>query len=598
MELKTRVWSLMEVILRIPPLFVMDAVLNKGHLKIMHYENNGNDGLSFMWYMFYTKVFLLAFCVSLFSVELLLLVYLWIAMFGLVMCSYIRNINYVNDIEELHILNHKNDIIIQYFISNCVLQCVLMFVFCLIRKKLNNNIPWISMGISFLGPSFLYLTIPSSFQCNFCFICAAIISCTVIIEFLSCSKVIYEKICDCILKWRTVVRHYGMYNLIEYHWLRLHIPRVLRIFWTLRLVGHIVILTYNTKNTEWIELYGISKELLINGCDTIIAVLGMTSVVSYLCCCLCRVIQTLLRVEDVEDHNVGIISATLFLILALQTGLTTLQPDKRLIRLYYNVCLLLTAFLHFVHNTVNPLLLSLSATKSASIGKHIRALCVCMLLVCFPLWFIIYLWSHHSVSTWLLTVSTFSAEVIIKAIITLMLYALSLIDTYRTDLWEELDTYIYYIRAAGNAIEFLFSIFLFFNGGWMLIFESGGTIRACMICFHAYFNIWLQAKAGWNIVMKRKAAMKKINMLSEATIEELRNYDDVCAICYQEMRKARITPCKHYYHGVCLWKWLYVQDLCPLCQSCLYTTMELEERGFDGRDNDLDFNLIDWDDEE
>lgn len=149
-----------------------------------------------------------------------------------------------------------------------------------------------------------------------------------------------------------------------------------------------------------------------------------------------------------------------------------------------------------------------------------------------------------------------------------------MIDAFRTSMWEQLDDYVYYIRATGNSIEFIFGIFLFFNGAWILLFESGGTIRALMMCIHAYFNIWLQAKAGWKTFIKRRHAVYKINSLPEATEEQLQNFDDVCAICYQELTTARITKCNHYFHGVCLRKWLYVQDICPLCHDTLYNIME------------------------
>ncbi len=56
--------------------------------------------------------------------------------------------------------------------------------------------------------------------------------------------------------------------------------------------------------------------------------------------------------------------------------------------------------------------------------------------------------------------------------------------------WELLDDTVYYIKAAGNTVEFAFAILLFFNGGWILIYESGGTIRAVMMLIHAYCNIW------------------------------------------------------------------------------------------------------------
>ena len=38
------------------------------------------------------------------------------------------------------------------------------------------------------------------------------------------------------------------------------------------------------------------------------------------------------------------------------------------------------------------------------------------------------------------------------------------------------------------------------------------------------------------------------------------------------MYSAKITRCRHYFHGVCLRKWLYVQDRCPLCHEIMMHT--------------------------
>ena len=70
--------------------------------------------------------------------------------------------------------------------------------------------------------------------------------------------------------------------------------------------------------------------------------------------------------------------------------------------------------------------------------------------------------------------------------------------------------------------------------------------------------------------MKRRTAVAKINSLPFATEEELTKHDDVCAICYMEMTSAKITRCRHFFHSVCLRKWLYMQDTCPLCHAVLY----------------------------
>jgi len=199
---------------------------------------------------------------------------------------------------------------------------------------------------------------------------------------------------------------------------------------------------------------------------------------------------------------------------------------------------------------------------------------MCVNLMVFPVWFLWFQWSRNSVSTWLLAVTAFSIEVIIKVLITLLQYSLFMVDGYRDVFWEKLDDYIYYIKSTGSTIEFLFGIFLFGNGAWIMVFESGGTIRAIMMCIHAYFNIWVQAKDGWKVFIKRRTAVNKINSLPEATAEQLETHNDVCAICYQDLAAARITRCRHLFHGVCLRKWLYMQDSCPLCHKLIYKPSE------------------------
>lgn len=77
--------------------------------------------------------------------------------------------------------------------------------------------------------------------------------------------------------------------------------------------------------------------------------------------------------------------------------------------------------------------------------------------------------------------------------------------------------------------------------------------------------------------MKRRTAVNKINSLPEASVQQLLALNDVCSICYSEMRSAKITRCKHFFHGVCLRKWLYVQDRCPLCHDILYRVPSQEQ---------------------
>jgi len=170
-----------------------------------------------------------------------------------------------------------------------------------------------------------------------------------------------------------------------------------------------------TESEEALELMPATQKLLVDGCETLTAVLGMTGVISMICHYIGRGFQWyLLTYDNDEEKSLGTVSAVLFYILALQTGLTSLSPDKRFIRLCRNLCLLMTALLHFLHNIVSPILMSLSAARNPSRKRHVRALTVCAFLVVMPVSLLYYLWSQRSISTWLLAVTAFSVEVIVK----------------------------------------------------------------------------------------------------------------------------------------------------------------------------------------
>ena len=137
---------------------------------------------------------------------------------------------------------------------------------------------------------------------------------------------------------------------------------------------------------------------------------------------------------------------------------------------------------------------------------------------------------------------------------------------------------VFYLKSVANVGEFLTGIFLFVNAVWIFMFESASAIRAIGMTIHAYFNIWCEARKGWKIYCQRKTASMKIMSLADATEEQLASRkDDVCAICYEEMESAKVTLCGHLFHAVCLRKWLYVQNTCPLCHELLYGEDFVEE---------------------
>ncbi|XP_029341519.1 protein TRC8 homolog [Acyrthosiphon pisum] len=361
------------------------------------------------------------------------------------------------------------------------------------------------------------------------------------------------------------LNNFGIFNLVETEWFRLKIPSVLRMFWAIRVLIQILYLSTNEeiKNLTFFETV---KYLLIKGCNTCTAVLGMTSFISYFCDNIGAFFQWVLLIDEVDDLNCGVLNAVLFTILAMQSGLTGLDPENRLIKLYQNVHLVFISLQDYIHKMVDKLLIYLNSSYNRSLNRHSRALLVCGCLIVTAVTSLHLVLSYHSVSHWLLAVSALNIISLIKVLVSLTVYSILLIDSNSSTHWENIDDSVYYIKSFGSILEFCFYIFLSLNDVYNWVFVSGGVTRAIVICSQVYYKVY-QAREGWRIFIKRRKAAIKVESLPDATSIQLSEFDDVCAICYQQMRSAKITNCNHYFHSECLRKWKYIQDECPLCHS-------------------------------
>ncbi|CRK90241.1 CLUMA_CG003953, isoform C [Clunio marinus] len=605
MSIRAKFLGFVDVIMRIPPLFLLDEILkmNLFETSPSHFNNlvaeinetiNSNLTTNLtdttissldLYVISLTLLKCVVFLIGCFSsvaifmlwTRHLVIVYMYIISVGLIFLSYWSNLSAIalikdgpsllEDILNVNIprLTAPDGTAVS-LLPHFMLQWVMGTIFTYIHLGPKHNWTQKAIPFAFLMPLCLAtLPIPLKIVKHAPTFAAVLPLVLAKIAIWSASFDIFKTLISGYRHAVSFAENFGLSALVENEWQRLNVPCVLRAFWTIRLIEQFATMTFESQ--ESLTFMFTIQKLLVTGCETLIALLGMTSIISIICHYIGKLFQMFLMSEEDEDKSIGTVSAILFYILSLQTGLTTLQPDKRFIRLCRNMCLLVTALLHFLHNMVSPILMSLSASHNPSRKRHTRALLVCLFLLSAPILLLITLWSRHQPSTWLLAVTVFSIEVVVKVLVSLATYILFLLDARRQTFWERLDDYIYYIKAFGNSVEFCFGIFLFFNGAWILIFESGSLIRGVMLIVHSYFNIWCEAKAGWSVYIKRRTAVQKISSLSEASTAELQNFDDVCAICYQEMSSAKITRCKHYFHGVCLRKWLYVQDKCPLCHE-------------------------------
>ena len=309
-------------------------------------------------------------------------------------------------------------------------------------------------------------------------------------------------------------------------------------------------------------------ELLYEMCGTILSVMGLASVISIMSSGILNLIYYLIGAQDEDANMQPAVSGFLFVLLALQTGMTSTTDEIRLKLLLQNCILLTVANQHFIQGVTSEMIIKVS-TEDISLKKHIRPMLPYLLFFSFPFLVVARLWDYPFRMSWLLAITAFTLELIIKSLTTALIYCVNMLHTHRNFFTENIDDILFYIKAVSGFIDFICGIFLFINGAYIFFFESGGFIRFTMMIIHFYCNIYQTATRGIKTLKLRRSAWKRVNRFKPASQEQLDDNDDICPICYQEMVEAVVIKCGHVFHKYCLQKWLTIQEKCPLCHVLL-----------------------------
>ena len=365
-----------------------------------------------------------------------------------------------------------------------------------------------------------------------------------------------------------IMRDNDVIDFFESQWTRVHTTLLFRIFFLLQNMYTISLYSTFSADPIFFELdNGVIDAVLERNTCTFISIICLTSVLYFIAHHTGRLCTWLIDTDREEDQHLGKMVAVLFILLAVQTGLPILHPSKRINRLFYNLSLTLLASMHYVHLMLHFKLQSLALTIFSRL--HIKQLFFNAVLFCSAGCFVIYNWIGNPLSTWLLSLFAFGCELLVKICISIALYLFVFIDSQTGLFSDKSDDIIYYLKLSGKLIEFLFGIFLFGNGVWMVLFESAGLLRVVIMLAHLYFNIWKEAKQLYTTCTRRREASIKVSSLETANTETLNKVNDVCSICFQSLHEGVVkeTRCGHFFHENCFCRWINVSDTCPLCTA-------------------------------
>jgi len=321
------------------------------------------------------------------------------------------------------------------------------------------------------------------------------------------------------------------------------------------------------------EWYLVLLKCTSDVCGSLISLASTSVAVSYLSYFLLTATKFYLQgynafVNDNLGHS-GWTEGLTMVLLALQTGLIDLKMPNRAAVMSIILFIVVSSLIQSMFEITEPILLALSASHNKSVLKHLRTLALCTFLFAFPLYMTLVLCNVFQIDFWMLVVISSCIMTSVQVLGLVVIYLLFMYDALRGEPWELLDDVVYYARAVTRVLEFLVAVFVVGAGLRESMQGQWSWINSSVLLIHCYFNVWQRLQSGWKSFLLRREAVRKIESLPVATPQDLGEYGDVCAICYADMKTARITACHHLYHATCLRKWLYVQDKCPMCHSLI-----------------------------
>ncbi|KAG7160514.1 uncharacterized protein LOC121876290 [Homarus americanus] len=137
------------------------------------------------------------------------------------------------------------------------------------------------------------------------------------------------------------------------------------------------------------------------------------------------------------------------------------------------------------------------------------------------------------------------------------------LDNRKFDCFESMENF--YCPAILISFQILLSSFITF----LCIFT--GNLRLAILCSFTNIRVkYRELSDGY--IQPLQNELEALAGYRVATRSEVKDHDDVCAICLTPMTCARITPCQHFFHADCLRRCLKESNKCPICQYNILIT--------------------------
>ncbi|CAI5437984.1 unnamed protein product [Caenorhabditis angaria] len=353
-------------------------------------------------------------------------------------------------------------------------------------------------------------------------------------------------------------------------WRRLRIAELMTFTWITMFSMRLYVEVFE-KGRQWSEAGRILLAGVAETTHTPISLLALAITVSYVCKWVADGAQ--MMIGGTRDHghvlaHAGYTESFTLFVLCAQTGMLGMKTEQKAVLLGIVLFIVMSALLQSLYELLEPEIMNLSSSPLSTRSRHVRCLSLTVFLILFPICMVHVLLYVLPFDLWCVIILANTVLTTVHSIATLLKYFVSMVDAQSEEPWEGCDDLTFIIDCTTKIVELLISKCVLVFGCIQIVNIGLSFATIAIMLFHVIINIYKRIENLINLIKNRNAAQKNINRLRKATQKQLEEREDVCAICFIDMREeARITPCRHFFHGPCLRKWLAVKLVCPLCYS-------------------------------
>jgi len=210
----------------------------------------------------------------------------------------------------------------------------------------------------------------------------------------------------------------------------------------------------------------------------------------------------------------------------------------------------------------------LAFNPNTSTSSHVKIISLLGLILFSNV--IVLIWGIRSFPVGWIFLSLFVFEcciLFLDVLQTLIKYAIHLKDLASEKVWETRSILMYYTEFITD-ILIQFSTFAY--NFFILIFHGNNFLLIDIILVsNIHASAYSLHKKVRQYIDFRNALIFMRTTFAAATEEEIKQYNDNCAICREPMETAKKLPCGHLFHLSCLRPLVAHQNFCPTCRHVL-----------------------------